>query len=468
MDAPATTPPAPLTPAGRDAPLRVRLPFVSTSFATDVRLFALLWPLWWVLGLEQFLVPIFVFWEFARFLVANEWQLRLNSSALFALLLAAWWVVPVFWVDPAFLDIFLKETLSAWAQFFMLVLIWNLVRTRQDWSKLVDALTAIAAYTVAGSAIFLAGIWRGQFLSLVGRLLPQSLVDSSSFFSSIAYRQFGLRLSAVEAGLFSIRLNGVSLSFSSLSMLCLLLMPLMVWRAHVARGAARRLFYLALAGGLFVALVYTESRIAYVAFLLSAALYVALRLHLFRATNRPLTAAVTLGGIGIIMILVFLTLPIIINWFETFFVDLRPGSWLVRFNIYIVTLRLLPEHPIAGWGVPVRIPGAASVFSAGTHSSYLGMLFQHGIIGLLLYLAIWISVWKHVIRGLGERHRGRERALFWIAMATAFFAFNIREIADSWWWDQSLTFVVWLMWGMAMTAQFIPGRPDETPPASGA
>ena len=46
----------------------------------------------------------------------------------------------------------------------------------------------------------------------------------------------------------------------------------------------------------------------------------------------------------------------------------------------------------------------------------------------------------------------RELALYWIAAATSFFAFNVREIADSWLFDQSLTFVVWLMWGVALTA----------------
>lgn len=147
--------------------------------------------------------------------------------------------------------------------------------------------------------------------------------------------------------------------------------------------------------------------------------------------------------------------------FQSAFIDLRPGSWLVRFNIYIVSLRLLPEHPIAGWGVPVRIPGASSTYSAGTYSSFLGMLFTHGIIGLVLYLAIWISIWKAVVKGLGEKHTPRARRLLWVAMAVAFLSFNIREIADSWWWDQSLTFVLWLMWGSSLTAaRFGPDRQE--------
>lgn len=121
MDTPRSTPVA--EQPGRS--LRVRLPFISTSFATNVWLYALLWPLWWALGIEQVLLPFFVFYEFVRSLIANRWQVRINMTALIALALALWWVVPIFWVDTQFLDIFLKEAASIWAQFFILVLFWG-------------------------------------------------------------------------------------------------------------------------------------------------------------------------------------------------------------------------------------------------------------------------------------------------------------------------------------------------------
>ncbi len=80
------------------------------------------------------------------------------------------------------------------------------------------------------------------------------------------------------------------------------------------------------------------------------------------------------------------------------------------------------------------------------------MHFQPGIIGLIFYLGLWLSVWLFVWRGLRQRRGGRAAVLFWMATAMAFFAFNIREVADAWWWDQSLLFVIWLLWGLALTA----------------
>lgn len=435
-----------LSPPGE---LRVRLPFITTSFAENLWLYALLWPVWWALGIEQFLLPFFLLFEMARFLIAADWRVRLNTSALLALLLALWWAVPILWVDREFLDLFLREMATIWAQAFILILFWNRVRTRREWRLAVRALLLMAVYTAAAGLIYVSGVWRGTFLSLAGRVMPSSLIANSSFFTSIAIRQFGSM--ANEVGLLTQRLMAFSLSFSALSMIALLLIPIVYWRFQLARGAAR-LFYGGVAVGLVLSLFFTESRISYAAFLAAVGLYFILRLGLLRGTNRPLTIALSLAGVALTLLAGYVLMGTILHSVQTAFVDLRPGSWLVRLNIYLATFQLLPKHLIAGWGVPVRLPNMPSDYSAGTHSSYLGILFQHGIIGLLLYIAIWLSVWRAVIRGLSQRFISRELALFWIAAATAFFAFNIREFADSWLFDQSLTFVVWLLWGVALTA----------------
>lgn len=429
--------------------VRVRLPFITTSFAENLWTYALLWPVWWALGIEQFLLPFFMLFEMVRFLAAANWRVRLNSTALLALILALWWAVPILWVDREFLDLFLRETATIWAQAFMLILFWNRIRTRRDWRLAVRALLLMAAYTAAAGLIYVSGFWRGSFLSLAGRVLPSSIIANSSFFSSIAIREFGSM--ANEVGLLTQRLMAFSLSFSALSMIALLLIPIVYWRFQVLRGPAR-LFYGGVAIGLVLCLFFTESRISYAAFMAAIVLYLILRLGLLRGSNRPLTVALSLAAVALALVAGYVLVETIMQSVQAAFVDLRPGSWLVRIQVYVATLQLLPEHLIAGWGVPVRLPDMPSDYSAGTHSSYLGILFQHGIIGLLLYIAIWLSVWRSVIRGLSQRHVSRELALYWIAAATSFFAFNVREIADSWLFDQSLTFVVWLMWGVALTA----------------
>lgn len=439
--------------------MRVRLPLVSTSFANNLWYYALLWPVWWALGIEQILLPFFTLYELVRFLVRSNWQVRLNTTGILALLIAIWWSVPIIWADREFLDIFLKDLAAIWSQALILILIYNCVKTRREWRLVVQTLTVMAVYTAVAGLIYLSGVWRGSFISALGLILPQSLVDSSAFFASIAIRQFGSP--AGEVGLLPMRLRAFSLSYSSLSMICLLLIPFIHWRLKLSHGN-KRILYGIIVLGLFLCLIFTESRISYLAFIAAVPLYVLLQFGLLRGHNKPVTIALTLAGIGIAIAVVYMAQGIIVDMIESAFIDLRPSSWIVRLNIYIVTLRLLPQHLIAGWGVPVRIPGASNVYSAGTHSSYLGTLFQHGIVGFFLYIGLWLSIWKPIIRGLRGTHFDRELAGFWVAAATAFFAFNIREIADSWWWDQSLTYVVWIMWGAAITAaRCLPGSKVE-------
>lgn len=437
-----------LTSSEATRPIWVRLPFVSTSFADDIWYYALLWPLWWVLGIEQILLPFFLIYELMRFLIRSDWRVRFNTTGFIALLLAVWWLVPIVWVDREFLDIYLKEAATIWSQAIFLILIFNCVRTGREWWVLAKAVTILAIYTAASGIIFLSGIWQGSISSVLGSLLPPSLVESSVFFSSISLRDFGWIAGADE--LLPYRLRGFSLTYSSLSMICLLLIPFIYWRMKIAKGIYRVLFAM-VAFGLFLCLLFTGSRISYLALVVAIVLYWALRIDLLRKRNLPLTVALILAAIGGGILLGYIAQRIIFGTFESTFIDLRPGSWIVRFKVYMVTLQLIPEHLIAGWGVPVRISGVSNAYSAGTHSSYLGMLFQHGIVGLFFYLALWLSLWNQVIQGLKNRNTPWEIYLFWIATATTFLAFNVREIVDSWWWDQSLTYTIWGLWGMVIT-----------------
>lgn len=439
------------TPNNQANPIWIRVPFITTSFVRNILYYALLWPLWWALGIEQILLPFFLIFELIRRLIKSNWQVRINTTGLFALALAVWWLVPLIWVDRNYLDIFLKDTATIWSQAIFLILVINCVKTRDEWQLLAKALLIMAVYMAIAGVVYLSGLWRGDFTSAFGLILPPSLVESSVFFKSIAIRSFG-DLSLRQAGLFPFRIRGFSLTFSSLSMICLILLPFTFWRANISRGF-HRLLLTAVTIGLLLCLIFTESRIAYVALVITILFYWALHAGVLRKKYLPLTIGLTMAIAGFTLLLGHLLQRPIYNAVEGFFINLRPASFLERLNIYVVTLRLLPEHPIAGWGAPVRIPGTSNAYSAGTHSSLLGMLFQHGTVGLILYIALWLSLWKQAICGMRDKHHNRFLASFWIAVATSFLAFNIRELADSWWWDQSLMFIVWIFWGMVITAK---------------
>jgi O-antigen ligase len=159
-----------------------------------------------------------------------------------------------------------------------------------------------------------------------------------------------------------------------------------------------------------------------------------------------------IGCVSLVVVVAVIGLDRIVQAVREFFLSWRPGSWWVRLRIYEATFEMLPEHPIAGWGVQQRLPGTRSSFSAGSHSSVLGMLFLHGIVGLVLYVGLWVSIWRETLRGLRARLATRELRGFWIAAAIALLCFNIRELADTWWWDQSITMTIWALWGLIIAA----------------
>jgi hypothetical protein len=444
-----TTPTAAARTIFSHKPLPVRIPFLTTTLSTDLYLYALMWPLWWLIGIEQLLLPFFIVWELLRYLWQARLRFRLNGTVVWAFLLASWWIVPVIWVDREYLDIFLKETATAWSQLFFLFVFWNTVRTEKAWKQVLRAVGVLAMYVAIGGLIYWSGIWRGILLSVAGRILPTRLVESSAFFESISYRTFGTIV--IESTVFAQRISSFSLTYSDLSMICLLLIPIVAWRFLTAKGWARMISGFVIAA-LILCLIFTGSRIAYVAFAAQLGLLLVLRLDLLRGQNKWLAAALSCIVVASVIAVVYLAFSLIGDIISLVFIDLRPGSWLVRFNIYRETLRLLWEHPIAGWGVPVRIPNMATIYSAGTHSSYLGVVFKHGFVGLLLYTGMWLSIWQVVIRALRRPIQTVSLRGFWIASAAAFFALNIREAADSWWWDQLTVFAVWLMWGLVLTA----------------
>lgn len=439
-------------------PILVRIPIITTTFATNVYLYALLWPVWWVFGVEQLLLPFFAGFEAVRYIFRSRWRFRFNTTVLLTLLLAMWWLVPLIWVDSEQLDIFLKDSTTVWSQALLIFLFWNSLRSEKEWYAIVRALEIVALYTVLGGLIFLSGAWQGEIQSVVGRLLPSGLVESSAFFSSISYRAFGA--AAIEEAIFAKRVSSFSLNFSGLSMVCLLLWPFVFWRFLKTPGLGRMINGF-LVVGLLICLVFTESRMAYLALLAGLGLLFALWFDLFRGNNKLLSVAMGLIAAAVGVAFAYLAFQIISELFRSIILEWRPASWLSRFNIYAETFRLLPEHPIAGWGAAVRREGASSTYSIGTHSSYLAVLFQHGIVGLLLYLSIWLSIWRVVIRSLRQRAQAPTLVLFWVVVAVAFFSFNVREAADSWWWDQLTTFTVWLTWGLVLTAPRIFQQSDQ-------
>lgn len=447
---------------------KVVLPIVSTSFATNVKIILVLWPLWWILGVEQFIPPLFLVFEIIRLIFQRKGRINLHPSVRWAALLAIWWAVPILWIERDYFDIFIKETATAWSQVLILLLFWNSLRTQRDWIRVGSGLLVFSAYQVLSSLLYISGVWKQSINSLLGKVLPGSLIQASEFFMSISTRNFGF--DTIQKVLFPLRVSGFALNVGGLSAICLLLIPFLYWRLIIYSGVTKyyseninmlrinhsmlwiKIWGSLLLFGLFITLVFTESRTAYLAFAIGFALYWMLRFKLFSIKNRPLFFSFIALSAALLIVSSYLVLDDVLDALQVSFVQARGGSWVTRIKVYQETIRLLGEHWVAGWGQSVRIEGLRTVFSAGSHSSYLGMLFQHGIVGLILYLGLWISIWRVIIQGLRFHHSDISSRYFWVMMAVAMLSFNVREAAESWWWDQTITMTLWTLWGLIITA----------------
>jgi len=84
---------------------RVAVPEVRFSWL--IAFFLTTWWVWWLLGVEQFL-PAIVLLGLAPFYLGNlRWQ-QLHLAVFAAVLVAAWWVIPVIRVER--LDSFARTT----------------------------------------------------------------------------------------------------------------------------------------------------------------------------------------------------------------------------------------------------------------------------------------------------------------------------------------------------------------------
>ena len=433
------------------------IPLLSASFAIDLQVFLLLWPLWWLLGVEQLLPPLFLGWELVRSTFRRRGVLSFNGTILAAAALGLWWIVPGLWVPEESWRTFLRELSINWSQVAILLLFANEIRSTTAWYRAATGLSVLAAYVGLGSVIGASGLWRSELESFLGTLLPQRMVQESAFLTSISFRSFYLP----DAHTLLPRITSFALEASALSIVCLVLLPFTVWRLATSRR--HRLTHALCAAGLLVGLVFAQSRIAFVAAL--AGLLLLGTILLFRRSDWSIRIAVVALVCGVGLALSGPLSTSFTAWVDSFLIESRPESWLTRARVYRETLKLLPEHPIAGWGAPVRIPELKSVYSAGTHSSYLGILFQHGIVGLVLYLAIWLTIWLAILAGLRRSRAAGDPGVFWLMAAVAMFAFNIREAADTWWWDQLSTLTVWTFWGLILTrhraVEKLASQPDE-------
>lgn len=187
------------------------------------------------------------------------------------------------------------------------------------------------------------------------------------------YREFRLHSSGIPgfAEFFNPIISGMHMAFAGLTA---------CWCVLVARSRSSQCFWLLCLCVISIYVFLTISRSAWLALGAGALVLLVLR-------GRPVHWAVSLGGLSLALLLVYLRFP------EIFAVEIARGT-TNRDLIWSMVLDSMPGAWLAGHGAGVemaemQIPGQTVV---NTHSLYLEILFQYGLIGLLFFISMLVMV----------------------------------------------------------------------------
>lgn len=378
---------------------RLVIPFVNTEPLTDVRLALLLLPLWWVMGVEQFIWPIIFGIAAVKVLYFQRLRLIAGSSLRWFALFIVAVIISGFFVNETFRLLTYARNLGAFvAGFLALLVISNRARTWKSIDKVLDAVLILMFLAGLAGLLGMMNIWRPAIQSVIGQLLPAS-VTSTNYGQTIAIREWGDFSWFAGLGLY-FRVSSFFLFSNHYSSALIYVIPFFFMKMGQTRGLGKVLIALAIVM-LALNLIYTTGRVATLS-LLAGALYYAM----FHSTHRrPLRALISLGlTLALVLILFSATLELTSGFkqggvisqtaeaVDAFTYARGEGSFINRFGVYGATLQGFLQRPLFGWGTERDVEGLN--IPAGSHSEYLAALYRQGLLGLIALAGLLISAWR--------------------------------------------------------------------------
>ncbi|OIQ00269.1 MAG: hypothetical protein AUK35_03865 [Zetaproteobacteria bacterium CG2_30_46_52] len=416
---------------------------IKSDFSKRLQYLLMAWPIFWVAGIDQFGMLFFVIIELSLYINLRGLKFSYDKADFWLFILCIWWLTPILWVENW--GVYLKSFSVIITVLILHLLIINQVKSFKNILTLLNGLKFVAIYISLGTVLFF--FYASEFRTILGYFLPSSLLDSN-FFHGMGYHSLGVMAEDENS---EMRVKSILTGYSSLSMICLMIAPVMVFLFRIEKKEKSAYLFVALFILMFFTEIMTKSRLAILALLVGMILLVYLESTRVKVYQRGLIYLFSTFAVLIIIATGIIFASQLVEEFNKVFLDFRAASSMTRLHIYASTIASLPEHWIIGWGHSRPIEGMNALYSMGTHSSILGMLYQHGVVGLIIYVMIWVNVWRTAI-GLYMHAHGIEMRLLSATLIAAYFMLNIRELGDIWWWDQLLCITVVILWGIGDAA----------------
>lgn len=364
---------------------RLVVPFVTTTPLTDVAWTVALLPLWWLLGIEQFVPPAATAWAALKVVATRRtiaWNPVMTSLVVF-LAVAATSVI--FVVEPFRYVTFVRNG----AMYLTAAFVTFVVLQERDVRTAARTLfPAIAVAILASGAVGLLGIfgvWRPQFDAPVIHVLPSALLDTA-YGSRVAGRRIGGIAWFTGLGTY-FRVNSLFLFATMYAAAIALTMPVMIQLYRASRWRQRGFYTVAIAM-VSLNLVFTTGRVAAIALVAGAVVWWALP-----PRRRGRGVRFALAALAMVIALAAVPLPAWQDVAEATVFARGGGSVADRWTIYTETVHGWLQRPWLGWGTERDIVDRSGFeYPAGSHSAVLGVLYRHGIVGALAFATVAITM----------------------------------------------------------------------------
>ena len=374
-------------PASLQAPKfsKIVLPFINTRPATDIGLFILLLPFWWVLGVEQFIWPI-GFALITLKLLSNGRNLYTTPTLKWLTLFLLVHLISGLFIVESFRYVTFVRNFSTYIlAFFTLLAVINGVTKLREIKFVVDALIGMMALAALAGLLGILGIWDHSFnfTSLIGEVLPGWIVKTR-YGSLVAQRALGNYGWFVGIGTY-FRVSSFFLFPTHYASAIVLTLPLLGWRLHQSRRISSKIFFTFILLLLLLNLASTTGRIAIIGGLVGWAFFLATASKIRTIYKILLVGAVLAGAIAILLVPQY-----VIAGYENFTLARGTGSFDRRSTVYEESLAGAWERPFFGWGTERDFPDTIDPTQDYKYPAGITQLLPGYVIQTWFYRAIGV------------------------------------------------------------------------------
>ena len=433
-----------------------KIPFITTNLITDIQLSFLLLPFWWVIGIEQFIWPVLTLIMTIKLFLYKSKQKQNNKITLslihiLIIVFLGLFIISGFFIVESYRYIsFIRNFVVYLSAFLIFFITTSIVKDKKDILKIIKSLVLLIFFVSLLGIFAQFNILNVHYKSPMQFIFPE-FIKNTRMGQHIISRSFHINqwFHLIKRW---IRRPGVFFyNANYLAAALLILIPLNILLLKHSKSRNKNFWYFSLVISL-ICFILTLSRGAFAGLLMGIPFFLFLKMFSKRKHRNNYFLPVTVNCVVIFIVLISILFQSTIVQLSSRYLHARDPS--DRIKIYTDTLNSWKESPFFGWGAQRDIEAKyqpTGYHSMGSHSTYLGILYQHGIFALIIYLLIIFYLFKKIFN-LVKTESSPFLKNFGICAGLALFMNLIHSAVTGMDLDVTTFHLIWLNWGFIIAA----------------